>query len=834
MGNKKEYNQYFWAPEQPRVYETSPLRISGTPMSEEDAAMSLRAENLQQSLQQNPIFKSTKQWAAQQEQREKEIAASKKWLELHPEDNNDDPYTIFERGKHQAIVDGKDPSYYEKMMNDGKQFTKGALTALSLPYLGAAAAGAYGYGASLGARGLFAGQGIYGLANKDGVRKTVNLIKSGDYGRAALSGAGDVLNAAMVIPEARFLGNVAKYGTKSAIAGDMLNQSVRSNVPNFNKPLVKYYGPTMGKTTAKSERLIDFDDIMRPIKESLAKDLGITREELVKSGHPALQQAYADQINLWRNNPANNGKTLMVSSAGTLDPKYKITFDNYPTLPERSNFIRRNVKRGGTEEESIAWYDDLVKRFPFHIDNRFVSEIESASKSGKFFYNNETIPENRIPVGAYRQSPEQMAEKINQLNTKGFTVLGHGTGFGGQEAAKNIEREGLKIFRREGAGLVEDADITNTASFLGGPDTATKLSNWPHLNSRYISLFPSAEFRYVNGDRRYFDLFPKGTFEYIPEKKGKSFLDDVQGGWSVVEGKGGATKPSASIGYYDSKEGIFYPNSNYQYKPYSPKSKERTYLGLLERPSKLSEAERLGIPKHERDWDYQFFKSIKEENPSLTSYIRTKHFAEQSPDNKLTSLFFPEGRTLDEDMLVSADNSLWKYYQNNKKDFPIKVTHKSPNDFYVFDYTRQSKYPDGHFFFSMHDRPQFGKGKISKDFYIYDKNIKPISEYTGDDMHRINKNTGNYLLQELDSYSAKSALIQDAIHNKAPNTIYGYDSGSNFVEGMYEFAVPRNTQMKLVDPITYDDNGHIIKLSKRDNFKNPDFRYKQGGILKRK
>ena len=377
----KEYNEYLWSPKQPRVYDISPLRISGTPMSEEDAAMSLRAENLQQSLQQNPIFKSTKQWAAQQEQRKKEIAASKKWLELHPEDNNDDPYTIFERGKHQAIVDGKDPSYYEKMINDGKQFTKGALTVLSLPYLSAAAAGAYGYGASLGARGLFAAQGIHGLANKDGVRKTVNLIKSGNYGRATLSGVGDALNAAMVLPVAKFLGSAAKYGLKSAIAGDMLNQSVRSNVPNFNKPLVKYYGPTMGKTTAKSEKLIDFDDIMRPIKESLAKDLGITREELVKSGHPALQQAYADQINLWRNNSANNGKTLMVSSAGTLDPKYKITFDNYPTLPERSNFIRRNVKRGGTEEESIAWYDDLVQRFPFHIDNRFVSEIESTPKS---------------------------------------------------------------------------------------------------------------------------------------------------------------------------------------------------------------------------------------------------------------------------------------------------------------------------------------------------------------------------------------------------------------------------------------------------------------------
>ena len=264
---------------------------------------------------------------------------------------------------------------------------------------------------------------------------------------------------------------------------------------------------------------------------------------------------------------------------------------------------------------------------------------------------------------------------------------------------------------------------------------------------------------------------------------------------------------------------------------FSPKG--RTSYAFFERPSKLPEAERLGIPKHERDWDYQFFKSIKEENPALTSYIRTKHFAEKSADNKLTSSFFPKGRTLDEDMWFSADDNLWKYYQNNKKDLPIKMTHKSPNDFYVFDYTRQSKYPDGHFFFSMHDRPQFGKGKISKDFYIYDKNVKPISEYTGDDLHIIDKNTGNYLLRELDSNSANSALLQDAVHNKTPNTIYGYDSGSNFVEGMYEFAVPRNTQMKLVDPITYDNNGHIIKLSKRDNFKNPDFRYKQGGILKR-
>lgn len=262
MGNKKEYNQYLWAPEQPRIYEMSPLAISGTPISEEDLDMLSKVENRQQRFQQNPIIKRSKQWEAQQKQREEEIIASKKWLELHPEDESDDPYTIFERGKHQAIVDGKDPSYYEKMIDDGKQFTKGALSILSLPFLGAASAGAYGYGASLGARGLFVGQGIYGLANENGVRKTTNLIKSGDYGRAALSGVGDALNAAMILPGAKFLGNTAKYGLKSTVAGDMLRQNIRNAASATSEPLLNVgWGP---KQTIKVSRAGEYDQMYFP------------------------------------------------------------------------------------------------------------------------------------------------------------------------------------------------------------------------------------------------------------------------------------------------------------------------------------------------------------------------------------------------------------------------------------------------------------------------------------------------------------------------------------------------------------------------------------------
>ena len=262
MENKKEYNQYLWTPEQSHIYEMSPLAISGTPMSEEDLDMLSKVENQQQRFQQNPIVKRSKQWEAQQKQREEEIIASKKWLELHPEDESDDPYTIFERGKHQAIVDGKDPSYYEKMIDDGKQFTKGALSILALPVLGAASAGAYGYGASLGARGLFAGQGIYGLVNKNGVRKTANLIKSGNYGRAALSGVGDALNAAIILPGAKFLGNAAKYGLKSTVAGDMLRQNIRNAALATSEPLLNVgWGP---KQTLKVSRAGEYDQMYFP------------------------------------------------------------------------------------------------------------------------------------------------------------------------------------------------------------------------------------------------------------------------------------------------------------------------------------------------------------------------------------------------------------------------------------------------------------------------------------------------------------------------------------------------------------------------------------------
>ena len=447
MENKKEYNQYLWAPEQSRVYEMSPLAISGTPMSEEDLDMLSKVENRQQRFQQNPIVKRSKQWEAQQKQRKEKIIASKKWLELHPEDESDDPYTIFERGKHQAIVDGKDPSYYEKMIDNGKQFTKGALSILSLPFLSAASAGAYGYGASLGARGLFTGQGIYGLANKNGVRKTANLIKSGNYGRAALSGVGDALNAAMIIPGARFLGNVAKYGLKSTAAGEVLEQNLRY-APQIGRRLVVskdyFKDPTKFYRIGTTPEKLSMEYAGENIVSGSAKDLGkvtpadafrrtITENSRIQPGKGANEgywvlapeqsntkitnllqkvnsshggETQASAKTLWKGGLNSDSRFPSVIFEGTMPETIGASWN--PTLGKslgRSTFVRQ-------PSENLPIGTRLgfkTGEIPIHSTSSFV---ETSPGSGKFFYNGKIIPENRIFI------PQQFSK------SNGKTYLG--------------------------------------------------------------------------------------------------------------------------------------------------------------------------------------------------------------------------------------------------------------------------------------------------------------------------------------------------------------------------------------------------------------------------
>lgn len=142
---------------------------------------------------------------------------------------------------------------------------------------------------------------------------------------------------------------------------------------------VKYYGPTMGKTTAAKTNpdLVDFDDFTREAKEALAKELNISTRVL--QSDPKYAQAYQEmlekQLDSWRRNPLNANKTLVISKKGLAD---KNIYNNEPSIPDRQTFVQRQRNRGETDDaNSNDWYNMLLKQNPnLRIDNRFVSEIE--------------------------------------------------------------------------------------------------------------------------------------------------------------------------------------------------------------------------------------------------------------------------------------------------------------------------------------------------------------------------------------------------------------------------------------------------------------------------
>lgn len=77
------------------------------------------------------------------------------------------------------------------------------------------------------------------------------------------------------------------------VASDALNNSVSRTTPAIHYGTVKYYGPTMGKTTAAktNPNLVDFDDYVRGDLEALASQSGMTRQQLMMSQDPAVRES---------------------------------------------------------------------------------------------------------------------------------------------------------------------------------------------------------------------------------------------------------------------------------------------------------------------------------------------------------------------------------------------------------------------------------------------------------------------------------------------------------------------------------------------------------------
>lgn len=228
-------------------------------------------------------------------------------------------------------------------------------------------------------------------------------------------------------PAGGFVGSLIGYGTGSWLTGVALNkipqkvtygpinertywaeeQLQSENIPEVTyktsenpvlqisqnqKPLltghfgkVKYYAPTMGKTTASklNSKLVDFDDIIRQPSKDILKRYGFaSKADLYNSKNQEAIAAYENmlvkQLQDWRSNPENQGFTLMASPAAVSNPQQTgFYFDNEPSIPDRQTFIKRNVARGATPKESADWYDNLITRNPnLKIDNRFITDIE--------------------------------------------------------------------------------------------------------------------------------------------------------------------------------------------------------------------------------------------------------------------------------------------------------------------------------------------------------------------------------------------------------------------------------------------------------------------------
>ena len=67
----------------------------------------------------------------------------------------------------------------------------------------------------------------------------------------------------------------------------------------------------------------------------------------------------------------------------------------------------------------------------------------------------------------------------------------------------------------------------------------------------------------------------------------------------------------------------------------------------------------------------------------------------------------------------------------------------------------------------------------------------------------------------------------DAIKNTDSAYRFLYDTPNEYKSNALpqEIIIRDPNKVKSANPITYDDNGEIIPLSKRDNFNSPDIRY---------
>ena len=262
-----------------------------------------------------------------------------------------------------------------------------------------------------------------------------------------------------------------------------------------------------------------------------------------------------------------------------------------------------------------------------------------------------------------------------------------------------------------------------------------------------------------------------------------------------------------------------------------PESKVTSIVKSVKKP--ISEAERLGIPKGERSnpkaledpqyWGYQQWNSrynaaVNSGNIQEAQRLRDLHFKIKSPNAPQYNFYhgtFNKERPF----------YIFEPQSNNELFFHFSPYKDTAEKFMGIAKTRNE---NGRLITAKLNiqRPTTVTDPGWWNWYRIPEANPRISKKLGMDGSTAGQYYSDLLLKE-PSVSEANGKMMDMIDADA----FMY---KNYTEdtGRISIAVPRPTQIKLSDPITRTKNEEIIPIVKRDNFRNPDMRFKQGGILK--
>lgn len=237
--------------------------------------------------------------------------------------------------------------------------------------------------------------------------------------------------------------------------------------------------------------------------------------------------------------------------------------------------------------------------------------------------------------------------------------------------------------------------------------------------------------------------------------------------------------------------------------------------GLL-LPNVLEKPLRSGIKFFKNAWlDYKYLNAIKHKHIQTLKQLRDKHFIDSAP----TSVYKKDNRPIT--LYHGTPTKGWNEYKdkffgsNTDSGYYGKGLYLSENPNHASIYKEENG--ELKELYLNANRP-FYSGQLDVPFNeaVFRGNL--AAWFNQPNMKNLAIDEAN-ITNFLDEQSKRRILTD----------FFNSDISSHIEKGVQEhIAVPLSNMMKYKNPITRDDNGKLIKLSKRDDFSNPDFRYKHG------